>query len=228
MQTPSSQTPISRVVDAARFLLAALVQMAETADLAAAFQTSFDALVASIAATAAAEQASIVPRVALRFAERRVEVAIRMLAVAAKGLDGGKAGGRVANALFPDGVIATVVPQTDAQHVAATQVLHRLGANEIAAPLRAVHEPALRSALDELRRCIDARTAATDAYDATFQRELATRDVLVHEYDRVANSVRARFPKDRAQQDVFFDTLRTATKSREDPAPAEPTPPAAG
>ncbi len=227
MQTPNSQTPVSRVVSAARFLLAALVQLAETADLAPTLQASFDALVASIAATAAADDATIAPRVGLRFAERSIELTIRLIAVAAKGLDGGKTGGRIATALFPDGLLATIVPQTEEQHAVATQLLHRLGANEIAAPLRSVHEPALRTALDDLRRGIEERTTALDAHDQAFQHELAARDALIRAYDTVANSVRARFPKDRAQQDVFFEILRgpSTPATPDDPTvDAHPTP----
>jgi hypothetical protein len=225
MQTPTSQTPVARLVAAARFLLAALAQMEATADLAPALRATLDLLVSAIAATAAADEATVQPRVTLRFAERDAEQTIRMLANAARGLDNGKAGGRVLDALFPDGVNAVIAPRAEQQHAALGQLQRRLAGKDVAASLRSEHEPAIQRSLDALRRCIDARDAALVARDAAFQRELAARDEVLRAYDSVANAIRSRFPKDRPQQDMFFETLRTPSKSdaaQEPPAPATP------
>jgi hypothetical protein len=210
MQTPNANTPVSRLVASVRFLLAALAQLVTTRDLVPTLQGSFDAFLAAVTATVAAGDATIQPRVAVRFAERELEVGIRALFLAAQTLDSGKPGGRIGSALFPNGLTAVVSPQTAEQIAVAKQLVDRLMAQESATPLRATHEPVLRAAIDRMSHALETRDASVAAYETTLARQTATRDALVRSYDSIANTIRARFPKDRAQQDVFFDILRTS------------------
>jgi hypothetical protein len=226
MQTPNASTQLARIIACTRFLIAALGQTAGTADLVGALRTALDALLAAVASTSAAADATIAPRVAVRFAERDLEQAIRHLFLAAQALDGGKARGRIASALFPSGLMAAITPKSAEQTAAATQLLSRLEAQADAEPLRAVHAPALHTAIDAMTHRLAERDTAIAAYETAVVRQAAARDQLVRAYDSTANSVRARFPKDRAQQDLFFDILRDGRKDAQsdaiDPTPTTP------
>lgn len=212
MQTPNVNTPVARLIGSVHYLIAALLLRPSTADLAPSIQATFDAFLASVAATTTATHAAIPTRVAVRFAERELEQVIRHLFLAAQVLDGGKPGGRAATGLFPTGLTPVVAPQGEEQSAVAKQLLDRLIAQADAASLRAVHEPALRGALDAMTTHLAARDAAIAAQEAAVVAQTAAREQLTREYDRVANTVRARFPKDRAQQDLFFDVLRVSRK----------------
>jgi HAMP domain-containing protein len=227
MRTPNGSVGSPRLLALGQFLLAALLQESSTTTLAATFRPAFLALQAAASATAAALDATIHPRVALRFAERKVEEAIRGLARAAQALDSGKARGPITTALFPQGINAEVKPTGPAQLELARGVLNRLLAQSTAATLRGAHEPVLRTAIDEMTTQLAARDAATAAYDVAMARELAARADFCRAYDSMAGTIRSLFPKDRTAQGVFFDGPRSRKGSpdADPPAPAVDSPP---
>jgi hypothetical protein len=222
MRTPSGSLGSPRLLALGQFLLAALLEESSTTTLAETFRPAFLALQAAASATAAALDATIHPRVALRFSERKIEEAIRSLARAAQSLEGGKAGGAIGSALFPRGINAEVKPMGPVQLESAQGLLNRLVAQTTAAPLRGVHEPALRSAIADMTAKLAARDAATAAYDVAMAREVAARADFCRAYDGMAGTIRSRFPKDRAAQSVFFDGVRSR-KASDETDTAEPS-----
>jgi hypothetical protein len=222
MRAPNGAVGSPRLLALGQFLLAALVEESSTTPLAATFRPAFLALQAAASATAAALDATIQPRVALRFSERKIENAIRGLVRAAQSLDGGKSGGPITTALFPHGINAEVKPMGPMQLESAQHLLNRLSTQSTAAPLRAVQEPLLRAAIDDMQAKLATRDAATAAYEMAMAREMAARADFARAYDAMGGTIRSLFPKDRASQSVFFDGSRKG-KAPED---ADPPPPA--
>ncbi|AKF06576.1 hypothetical protein [Sandaracinus amylolyticus] len=227
MQMPTPDLSSSRLDPLGRFHLAALRRAgAAFADLVASFEPVHAALVAAAAVRASAELGMIEPRVLVRFAEREVELELRALRSAAEALDRGR-GGEIASALFPSGLAAEVTPRAAAQSAAARRVLQRLTAFGAAEPLRTEHLPRLTNALASLDAALAARATAAEAFGQAYANELATRDDFCRAYDVSASVVRQRFPRDREQQDLFFDTLRAPRRGRDEDDDAGDRPPPA-
>lgn len=212
-----------RLLPLGEFHLAALAETpAETGALIEVFRPSHDALATAAAARAAAERMMILPRVALRFSERRLETAIRRVSNVAESIDG-KEGGKVWRALFPNGLNAETRPRSAAQRAAADALMNRLTTQTLTEPLRSEHVPLLRVAIDDLAAKLAARKDAADALGLAFAQELAAREDFVRAYDASAGAIRAQFPRDRETQDLYFDSFRSSRRggSGVDPSPNE-------
>ncbi|AKF09587.1 hypothetical protein [Sandaracinus amylolyticus] len=215
MQIPTAEVASERLLLLGLAHLAALGHDPSLADLARAFQPAQDELEATTTARGAAERAMVVPRVAVRFAERVVEEVIRRFANDTRSLDG-KANGPIFGDAFPEGTLAETLPRAAAQVAAGLRVLDRLTTRSTLAPLRAEHEPALQAAIAALRAALDARQTAAATFATAYANELAAREDWVRAYDASAGTVRARYPRDRPRQELYFDPLRSAAR-RTDP-----------
>ncbi len=218
MRSPNVSVASDRLLGLGHFLHAALVRDAATVDLAPPFETFVTTLEAATATSAAALRALIVPRVAVRFSERQIEHAIRGLARGAQALEGGKSGGLITSALFPHGITAEVRPMGATQLESAHRLLDRLIAQTSAAPLRAFHEPLLRTAIADMSAQLASRDVATRAYDQAMANELGARADFCRAYDALGGALRSKFPKDRAAQSVFFDALPIRKGARGEPS----------
>ncbi len=208
MRIPSASSGSDKLISLGEYHAAALGETPdETGSLIEAFRPSLDALVAAAAARVSAERAMIGPRVALRFAERRLETEIRRLSFAAQTLDG-IGGGPVWSAVFPNGLTGETSPRSAAQVASTETLLQRLSTLSSAEPLRADHTGKIRAGIDDLNAKLAARKSAGDALGLAYAQEVAAREDFVRAYDASAGAIRQIFPRDRAGQNLYFDEVR--------------------
>jgi len=167
------------------------------------------ALAAAQGAYAEAVVALIVPRVLVRFADHVSDAAVRATHRAAEAADGGK-GGKIAGAVFPDGVTPIVRPVGSTQ---VTEMRALEGRLEAAMGLWPGAGPEKAKITDERVKYETAlaarRTAGEKASDLRAKRDAAKEDYL-DVYAATAARVKAEFPRDRAMQDLFFDKVSDA------------------
>lgn len=203
--------------------LIALNQTEETKSLVAAFQPAHDELQTAAAARAQAEAAMGQPRVVLRFAENALEKVIREVALQAHVVDNNTSKGPAFTALFPDGLNAEVRPLGAAQVVAATALRERLASQPAAAQVKAALADKLDKALAQFKSSFEARQAGEAKLSQARAAELGARERLVKAYDANMGAIRQLFPRERDQQDLYFDDLGGA-RSTADEKPDAPTP----
>jgi hypothetical protein len=211
-----------RVLALGRYHLAALAETEVTSGVRSAFEPVQAALEAAYSARLAAENDLVVPRVKLRFAERRAEEALRRLANGASDLDG-KRGGPIYVALFPNTLTAETAPRAAAQRAAVERVVQRLASQTPAAALREVHLSALTAAFDQMTTTLAGRLRAAEALGQARAREDAAYDDFSRAYDASAGELRRLFPRDREAQNVYFDSARKRGRV-EDEDPVTPPP----
>jgi hypothetical protein len=205
-----------RVLGLGRFHLAALAESEETRGVRAAFEPAHLALETAYRARLEAEDELVTPRVRLRFAEKRAEEALRRLANAAADLDG-KRGGAIYNALFPSTLTAETSPRAAAQRDAVERVRQRLESQSTASALRDPHLTSLATAITSMTAALDARKTAAEAVGVARAREDAAHDDFSRAYDASAGELRRIFPRDRAQQDLYFDSARRRGGAEDEP-----------
>jgi hypothetical protein len=207
-------------------LVAGLSSFPETAAAAIDFDTVNEALAAEHAKRLALRAPLLRARAKLRFVDHRVDQVIRSAARAAEIVDGGRRG-RVAGAIFPEGVRPVVALPGRRQVKPTRDLVDRLENARIAGidDYRTAWLPKLKAALGEIEGAVYSYDAALAAHDAAFKAEVALREAHHDAVDRIVGLVRAAFPRNRAVQDVIFppiqesDAQETATEL---PPAAEP------
>lgn len=208
-----------------KYHLAALGRNEETTGLATAFRPAVDGLAAAKRAREQAEDALIEPRAAVRFTEDALEVVLRDIAAEARSFDRKAGGDLVFKALFPNGVDAEVRPRGPAQLTVSTALRGRLDTQPSAAAVKALFLTALDAAMAGLGAALDARRKAEDALGSARAVEDGARETFVSSYDSNAGAIRQMFPRNRVRQDLYFDQLRAAGASADEPVePPAPQP----
>ena len=220
MQIPHPTMAADNLIALGRFHLAALAQSPETEVLAPGFGTAQDGLVQARRAREEAEAALVAPRVALCFSEWSLEQVRRGLALAAHAADNQSVSGPAFRSVFPSGLDAEIRPRGAAQVTAARAVLERLRSQPAAAAIRAEHEPRLEAGVTACAAKVEARRQAGEALGIARAREDGARETWVAAYDSNAGAIRTLFPRNRARQDLYFDTFRTRDVAVEDDGPA--------
>jgi hypothetical protein len=222
MEIPTPALASPSLLALGSYLLSALRFTPDTAPLVDSFQPTHAALAAAAGVTRAAEEALVPARVAVVFAERQLEVAIRAVGFSAQTADGGR-GGKIFTALFPRGLTAELRPRAQAQLDAALALARRLEAQSTAAPVRAERGAMFAAAVEAMDKALADRREASDALGTARAREMAVREDYTRAYDSIAGELKVVFPRDRAQQNLYFDAVRSRP-SREDDVeePADP------
>jgi hypothetical protein len=205
--------------------LTALAQTPETRPLIDAFAPVKDDLQAAAAARVQAEEAMGAPRIVVRFSEKALEKVIREIALLAHTLDNNTTTGPAFKALFPSGLDAEVSPRGAAQVAAAVSLRERLDSQPAATKVKAQVMDKFDQALAAFRLAIDARQAAESKVSQTRAAEFGARERFVKAYDSNMGAIRQLFPRDRAQQDLYFEEAPTPRSSPEDNGGDTPTPP---
>jgi hypothetical protein len=185
-----------------------LRQFPETAHLADSFAAMNEALAAQLDKRLGLEKPLAEARVRLRFAEYHADQCIRSAARAAEIADGGRRG-RIAAAVFPEGLTPVVAPTGRRQIEPMRELVGNLEHSRLPSldAYRAEWQPRLAESLARLEDAAAAFHAASDAVARAFAEETALREVHEHEVDRVIGLVRAAFPRDKVRQDLVFPIL---------------------
>jgi hypothetical protein len=231
MQNMRRSMSSGTMVRAGRNHLTALDRTPETKHLIDAFQPVQENLQISAAARVMAEDAMGAPRVVVRFVERDLEKVIREIAFMAHAADNNATSGPAFKALFPDGLDGVVRPLGAAQVAAAQALRQRLDSQPAAATIKAQVMEKLDKAIAAFKASVDARQAADTRVSETRAVELGARERFIKAYDSNIGAIRQIFPRDRDQQDLYFDEVSTshassdATGDDEGDAPTVPTAP---
>jgi hypothetical protein len=205
--------------------LTALNQTEETKPLISAFQPAHEDLQAAAAARGVAEKAMGAPRVVMRFTEKALERVIREIALSAHTVDNNATSGPAFKALFPNGLDAELSPLGAAQLVAAVNLRARLDSQPAAAKVKAQVMDKLDQALSVFKSAVDARQDAESKLTQARAAESGARERFVKAYDSNIGAIRQLFPRDRDQQDLYFDEAPTRRSSSDDKGGNAPTPP---
>lgn len=222
MQTVTVTMASRPLLKAGKYHLAAVARTQETQGLAAAFKPAHDALDAARTVREKAEDALAEPRTLARFAEMGLELIVRDIAAKAHDLDRKVGGELVFKAIFPNGLDAEVRPRGAGQMTAATTLRGRLDSQPAAAPVKALLLKDLDAALAALGASLEKRRMAEQALGLARAAEDGARETFVSSYDSNVGAIRQMFPRNRARQDLYFDTIRAEQIAGEDGQEAEP------
>lgn len=235
MQRPTPKTSVSKCIALGMYAQGMLAQFPDNpvlAELAATLGAATAALSAAQGTYAAAVLAIIAPRVKVRFADYSSDKVVRSVQRAAETADDGK-NGKIASAVFPDGVTPIVRPvgQTQCDQMRALE--GRLEAAMALWPAAGAEKAKVAAERVKYEAALAGRRDAVEAA-ATLRakRDVAKEDFL-DVYAATASRVGEQFPRQRAMQDLFFDQVTDAVVADEaaDPGddtepPASPAPPA--
>lgn len=209
MQIPTKKTPVSKCVELGTYSQAMLAKFPANTVLTALstkVATATTALSGAQQAYAAAVLALIVPRVNVRFADHSSDAAVRASMRSAETADGVK-GGKIASAVFPDGVTPIVRP------VGATQVKEMRdleGRIEAAMGIWPGAGPEKVKIMNErigYETALEQRRAALQAASDLRAKRDAAREDFLDVYAVAAARVKAEYPRNRQMQDLFFDEI---------------------
>lgn len=228
MRTLKTATASDVMLSSGRNHLTALDQTTETKPLIGAFQPVLEELQTAAANRVAAERAMGAPRIVVRFTEKALEKVIREIALLAHVADNNATTGPAFKALFPNGLEAELSPLGVAQVAAATGLRQRLDTHPAATTIKAKALDKLDGVLQSFKSAVDAREAGDVKLRQARAIEVAARERFVRAYDSNLGAIRQIFPRDREQQDLYFDEVVSSRASAQDdggdpPAPAPVT-----
>lgn len=230
MQTPTLKTPVTRCISLGLFSQAMLAKFPGNpvlVGLSATMGAATTALAVAQAEYAQSVLALIPLRVAVKFADHVADKVVRDVERAAVSADGAK-GGRLAGAAFPHGVTPIVRPvgQTQCDEMRALE--GRLKALEADWPGAAAERAKIEAERIVYEDTLKARKAGmASSADKRAQRD-AVREDYLDVYAATAARVKEQFPRQRAQQDLFFEKIAEApvADDAEDDDADPTTPPA--
>lgn len=207
---------------AARFaygveLHAGLMQFPEMEGTAAEVLAVNDALHAQVQKRLGLLVPVVKARSALRFAEYHVDSVLRSAFHAAQVEDGGR-GGRIVQAVFPDGIREATQPVGRAKIKHTKSIVERLSHLNISGidEYRTTWLPKLEAALIQLDSAITTHKSATLTHQEAFAQEQTLRAAHYEVIDKVLDIMRAAFPGDQHMQDVIFPLLQRAPSKQDD------------
>jgi hypothetical protein len=198
----------------------ALDQTPETKHLIAAIQPAHENLKTAAGVRVEAENAIGTQRVVIRFTEKRLERVLREMALLAHAEDNNATTGPAFKALFPSGLEPELSPQGASQIAATASLRERLDSQPAAAKIKAQVMDKLDQALATFKASFEARQAAETKLSQARAVKLAPARASSKPTTARIGAIWQIFPRDRAQQELYFDE---APSSRS--APDEPTPP---
>jgi hypothetical protein len=204
------------MLDLGRYHLAALAQSEETKALASAFQARQSTLRTATAARVEAEQSMTELRVGVSFAENGLERAIRQVALLAHTVDNNATSGPAYKALFPEGLDPELRPIGQSQVDAAVALRDRLDSQPAAANVKAQAMDAFDKALAAFKSALAARAAGEANVDQARAVEKGAREGFASAYDANMGAIRQLFPRDRVQQNLYFDDVGGSRSSAGD------------
>jgi hypothetical protein len=216
MRSIKAATASETMLDLGRYHLAALVRSEGTKPLASAFQPVQGELQTAADARVQAEKAMTDLHVGVSFTEDAVERAIRQASLLAHAVDNNATSGPAYKALFPDGLDAELRPIGASQVAAAITLRERLDTQPAAVKVKAQVMDGFDKALSAFRSALEAREAGETKVSQARAVELAARERFVSAYDSNIGALRQMFPRDRRQQNLYFDNIGPSHASADD------------
>jgi hypothetical protein len=213
------------MLDLGRYHLAALARSESTKPLASVFQPVQSELQTAADARVQAENAMTDLRVGVSFAENAVERAIRQTSLLAHAVDNNATGGPAFKALFPDGLDPELRPIGESQVAAAVTLRERLDTQPAAAKVKVQVMDDFDKALSEFKSALEARDAGDTRVRQARATELAARERFASAYDSNIGAIRQLFPRERGQQNLYFDNIVPSHAPADDSGGEVPTPP---
>ena len=224
MRLPKPNMGTDLLLEIARWHLAALRQVAETAELAEAFDPVVAELRAAGQEVRAAQDGMQGPQIALLLAEIETEKPIRRIASACGVIDGGKAGPTF-KALFPKGLGAVVQPISQRQVDEGEGLMKRAEARKLLRHEQlAPHFAELRTNLERMKATLGQRAEAHAAVARARAAEMMAREDLCRAYAKHVGPIWQLYPQDRQMRELFFMPWGIQARSEE----VEDEPPASG
>ncbi|MBI5498565.1 MAG: hypothetical protein HY904_26425 [Deltaproteobacteria bacterium] len=211
MEKPTSKTPVSRCEELSLFSQTAMRSFTEQPALipyADALALATAPLVAAHAEVTVAVRGLLPVRVKVRFTEYFAEVGVRALHKRAEAADG-KKDGKIAKALFPNGLGPVVAPTGPAQVKAMEELEGRLKAAGALWPQAADELVKVMALRTEYATAVDARRAGVLAAVAARAQRTLNKEDFLDAYAKACAGVAGLFPRDRRLQNLFFDDLNT-------------------
>lgn len=218
-------TASGTMLDLGRYHLAALARSESTKPLASAFQPVQGELQTAADARVQAEKAMTDLRVGVSFAENAIERAIRQTSLQAHAVDNNAIGGPAFKALFPDGLDPELRPIGESQVAAAVALRERLDTHPAAVKVKAQVMDEFDKALSEFKLALAARDAGDARVSQARAVEFAARERFASAYDSNIGAIRQMFPRERGQQNLYFDNNVSSHAPADDSGGDVPTPP---
>lgn len=224
MKLPNKRTPVRRCLAAAGYSSRMMAKHADDprlVELGGRFDAGRAELAQSQRQLEDAEENLALVRVEVEYEDYVSDRFLRRLLARAEGVDGRK-GGKLSQALFPDG-LTDITRRQGAVQVEKMRALEaRLAAiqdwadapalNTELIARRTSYEGAVTLRLEAERQVVTARANRN-----------AAKERFLDLYAEIANQIRAIFPRDRRKQDLFFDQL-SASPRRYDEEPDDDLP----
>jgi hypothetical protein len=225
MQAPSKTTPTAVCFRLSLYHRKMLERFAEHQALLARIGTAESQYRSTHDDYESAVLALVETRVRVRIADYFADQRAKLLELAARGADGGRAG-PITKKLFPEGLRTIVQPVGPSEVTELRKLEVRL--NNAGGPLAAEHLPALVKVREEYEAALAERHDGLARVGAKRELRNAAKGIWLDMYSRNQGAVREAYPRDKAMQNLFFDDFRgrAAAPPDEDvgaPAPA-PTP----
>ena len=118
-----------------------------------------------------------------------------------------------------------VSPRGVAQIAAAVPLRGRLDSQPAAAKVKEQLLAKFDQTLTNFKTAVDARQDLETRLGQARAAELGARERFVKAYDSDMGAIRQLFPRDRGQQDMYFDEAPARRASSEDKGEGTPTPP---
>jgi hypothetical protein len=211
MQSPTSNTPVSKCLDLAAYaarMLGKFPQNAVLAGLAAKMEGSAAELSATQAAYQLAVRDILPARVDVKYENHVSDRRIRMTQQKAEMADG-KRGGSIASSVFPEGSAPITRLVGKSQVDAMKNLEGRLDAAKALWPDAAAEKADIGDARDKYEKALQGRAAAGQKSRDLRAARNAAKEKFVTTYIEVMSRVEAEFPRDKVMQDLLFDEVRT-------------------
>lgn len=211
MQSPTSNTPVSKCLDLAAYsarMLGKFPGNAVLAGLASKMSAGAAELSAAQSAYEMAVRDILPARVDVKYENHVSDRRVRTTQQKAEMADG-KRGGSIASSVFPEGSapITRLVGQSQVE--AMKNLEGRLDAAKALWSDAAAEKADIGDAREKYEKAIQGRAAAGQKSRDLRAVRNAAKEKFVTTYAEVMSRVEAEFPRDKVMQDLFFDEVRT-------------------
>jgi len=213
MQTPTMNTPVSKCLELATYVIRMLGKFSTNVvltALAAEMNAAKNHLAALQNDYEVAVEAILPARVDVKYenhvSDRRIRLTQQKVEIA-----DGKKGGRIGVLVFPEGSTPITRLVGDSQIRAMSDLEGRLQSVETLWPDAAEEKTEIGKHRDNYALALKHRNDVAQNVRNKRALRQAAKEAFITKYAEVGSRVAAEFPRDTAMQDLFFDDVRSAS-----------------